>query len=1093
VLSQDAQQRARAEWAFTKYDALGRAVLTGLVAREATAAALQAEAEATENQYEVRTAGAAPNYSTDRAYPRLGQQGFAAGQVLTANYYDDYNFDNDAAGTPDAAYDPQYNARLAVAPQPDARVTGLPTRTRVRVLGVPDTDPGAWLTTTTFYDERARPIQVQGSNARGGQDVVTTQLDFQGKVEKSYAVHTVPDHPTITAAETMTYDHAGRLLDTRQQVDNEPAPVTVASNRYNEVGQLVQKTLAPGGGALQQAVDYRYNVRGWLTHLNDADNPLAEDLFNLNLNYDCGFQVPQYNGNIAGQKWRGHDGVARAYGYLYDGASRLLQGDFVARNAGTQAWTAERQRYGLSGMRYDENGNVLALQRRGLLVAGTRRAPAQYGATDALSYAYAGNRLLAVNDAVSTNQLPRPTGFQDAPASLAGDFQEQGVRQAQEYAYDANGSLTQDRNKGLTSIQYNHLNLPEKVSFSPTDYLEFRYSATGQKVAKLVYQTGKPVQRTDYLGPYQYEQDSLRFFPHAEGRVLRFANTTSGAVTYEREYTLKDHLGNLRLAYRAPGKPVVYIATLEQDEQTHSRELAQFDDHTVSPPVAQNVGTAVTRNGTYVAKLNAGGAAPQPLGPLKQLTVQRGDTVTITAPGLYPQKVQRSFWFSLASFLTGLLQPAPNLPAPPDGVRRGGLPLLQVGVAAGLASVPQLSGGVPKGYVRLLVFDADSTLVSQQTQQLSSAALNNYEDLRLQVVVPQDGYVTAYVGNESNVDVLFDDVQVEYRQGLQIQESHYEPWGSSLAGLDYTSPGLRGLNQYQFNGKERQNDLNIGWSDYGSRMYDSQLGRWHAVDAQADKYHFMSSYAYTADNPILFIDPNGQEIWINYGHNQRVRYDNGTLYNKNGSVYKGKDSFVASVADNLNKMNNTEIGNKVLNTLEDSKNSFNFVNKAEKDENGKKIGALSFEPNKAGGGTINAGYLMTPEGRASSQDGERLKSVAHEMFHGFQYESKDFEYGKPTINSEVGAYLFGEAVAVGASLPFTGFGTKTASGQAYQNAMNDLMFSQNFNQSLYNTAVRYFKTGSIANNGSNPGKYNNFRVLKNDTNPAVKKFFPLLK
>jgi hypothetical protein len=380
VLSQDAQQRARAEWAFTKYDALGRAVLTGLVAREATAAALQAEAEATENQYEVRTAGAAPNYSTDRAYPRLGQQGFAAGQVLTANYYDDYNFDNDAAGTPDAAYDPQYNARLAVAPQPDARVTGLPTRTRVRVLGVPDTDPGAWLTTTTFYDERARPIQVQGSNARGGQDVVTTQLDFQGKVEKSYAVHTVPDHPTITAAETMTYDHAGRLLDTRQQVDNEPAPVTVASNRYNEVGQLVQKTLAPGGGALQQAVDYRYNVRGWLTHLNDADNPLAEDLFNLNLNYDCGFQVPQYNGNIAGQKWRGHDGVARAYGYLYDGASRLLQGDFVARNAGTQAWTAERQRYGLSGMRYDENGNVLALQRRGLLVAGTRRAPARYGA-----------------------------------------------------------------------------------------------------------------------------------------------------------------------------------------------------------------------------------------------------------------------------------------------------------------------------------------------------------------------------------------------------------------------------------------------------------------------------------------------------------------------------------------------------------------------------------------------------------------------------------------------------------------------------------------------------------------------------------------
>ena len=79
----------------------------------------------------------------------------------------------------------------------------------------------------------------------------------------------------------------------------------------------------------------------------------------------------------------------------------------------------------------------------------------------------------------------------------------------------------------------------------------FRYTAAGQQVAKLVYQTGKPMVRTDYLGPYQYEGDSLRFFPHAEGRVLRFVSAVSGAVRYEREYTFKDHLGNLRLAYRA--------------------------------------------------------------------------------------------------------------------------------------------------------------------------------------------------------------------------------------------------------------------------------------------------------------------------------------------------------------------------------------------------------------------------------------------------------------------------------------------------------------------------------------------------------------
>ena len=87
---------------------------------------------------------------------------------------------------------------------------------------------------------------------------------------------------------------------------------------------------------------------------------------------------------------------------------------------------------------------------------------------------------------------------------------------------------------------YNHLSLPRLVRFGTgADSLVFRYSAAGQKVAKLVYQTGKPVQRTDYLGPYQYEQDSLRFFPHAEGRVLRTVNAASGQVSYTREYTFK--------------------------------------------------------------------------------------------------------------------------------------------------------------------------------------------------------------------------------------------------------------------------------------------------------------------------------------------------------------------------------------------------------------------------------------------------------------------------------------------------------------------------------------------------------------------------
>lgn len=73
------------------------------------------------------------------------------------------------------------------------------------------------------------------------------------------------------------------------------------------------------------------------------------------------------------------------------------------------------------------------------------------------------------------------------------------------------------------------------------------------------------------------------------------------------------------------------------------------------------VATGLARSGAYAAQFNAGGLVPQPLGPLTQLGVQQGDTVTVTAYGYYPQAQQHGFFFSLASlasFLAGILHPA---------------------------------------------------------------------------------------------------------------------------------------------------------------------------------------------------------------------------------------------------------------------------------------------------------------------------------------------------------------------------------------------------------------------------------------------------
>lgn len=47
------------------------------------------------------------------------------------------------------------------------------------------------------------------------------------------------------------------------------------------------------------------------------------------------------------------------------------------------------------------------------------------------------------------------------------------------------------------------------------------------------------------------------------------------------------------------------------------------------------------------------------------------------------------------------------------------------------------------------------------------------------------------------------------------------------------------------------------WYDYGARMYDPQLGRWHVVDPIAEEFPSWTLYHYVHNNPILLIDPTG--------------------------------------------------------------------------------------------------------------------------------------------------------------------------------------------------------------------------------------------
>jgi len=109
-----------------------------------------------------------------------------------------------------------------------------------------------------------------------------------------------------------------------------------------------------------------------------------------------------------------------------------------------------------------------------------------------------------------------------------------------------------------------------------------------------------------------------------------------------------------------------------------------------------------------------------------------------------------------------------------------------------------------------------------------------------------------------SVRVTYSDIDgngtIDYGSEL-LQENHYYPFGMVWEGTRLMPEAPNVVNPYQYNGKELNEE--IGWLDYGARWYDPSIGRWNAVDPMAEKMPSWSTYNYTFNNPVRFIDPDG--------------------------------------------------------------------------------------------------------------------------------------------------------------------------------------------------------------------------------------------
>ena len=495
IFVQDGNLKGQGRWRFTIPDALGRTVLSGLCSEPLPVDGSAVEAEFTGSGsykgYAVKVGG------TVRA--------LSGSRLLTVNYYDNYDFLG-KNGFPAYAYDSSMESS-GYGTKSDAR--GMLTGSVTGLAG----DGAGQLYSVVYYDRRSRPVQRQGSNSLGGKETEYTAYNFTGQPTRLRHVHTAQGKAVRTEVRTYSYDHAGRLLTVKHKLDA-LGEVTLVNNVYDDLGRLQSKSLH--GSAVNKQT-YAYNIRNWLTGVSGSK-------FTQNLYYNTGNGVVKYNGSISSMTWKsGNESTVRGYKFTYDGLDRVLNATYGE----TASISTNANRFSENVTGYDKNGNIKGLQRYGQL------SSTSYGLIDNLTLTLNGNQLSCVEDAVSTAAYGTNTAFVNG-ASVAG-----------EYAYDANGNLTKDLNKGITDIQYNVLNLPSTVSFSDGSTITYTYGADGTKL-RTVHKIGSTTTTTDYCGNVIYENGTQKLLLTEEGYI----NLTG---TQQYHYYLKDHQGNNRVVINQSG------------------------------------------------------------------------------------------------------------------------------------------------------------------------------------------------------------------------------------------------------------------------------------------------------------------------------------------------------------------------------------------------------------------------------------------------------------------------------------------------------------------------------------------------------------
>jgi RHS repeat-associated protein len=275
-------------------------------------------------------------------------------------------------------------------------------------------------------------------------------------------------------------------------------------------------------------------------------------------------------------------------------------------------------------------------------------------------------------------------------------------------------------------------------------------------------------------------------------------------------------------------------------------------------------------------------------------------------------------------------------------------------------------------------YDATGNKLKKITSQstVTDYAINKvYENGTLYQTSHDEGRINAQGQYEYNITDHLGNLRLAFKDSLGIavptQSIFYEPWGLSMKSMQVTRNPLN-FNKFQYNGKETQ--LETGFIDLGNRSINPTIGRMLSIDRFAEKYSDLSGFQFAGNNPIMYVDINGDSLNIAGLLRSAIHLNAFRLF---AGTDVGK-SFLDNYASKGQKVYDSE-GNVIYEAKKDGKyhkDNTNLIYKVGNDEEGS---TTNSDFNKQGGMDINVSLAKKGFG-SSNTTLNLLKTITHESF-----------------------------------------------------------------------------------------------------------------